>query len=83
MPKFRKKPVVIDAEQFIGDSHWPEGVEAHPQPHNGTDPLCKPHVKTLEGPMFVSEGDWIITGEVGEKYPCKDSIFQVTYEAVD
>lgn len=39
-------------------------------------------VKTLEGNMRVSDGDWIITGVKGEKYPCKPDIFEATYEPV-
>jgi len=39
-------------------------------------------LKTLEGDMRVSPGDWIITGVAGEKYPCKPDIFEQTYEAV-
>jgi hypothetical protein len=30
--------------------------------------------------MNVSDGDWIIKGVKGEFYPCKDDIFQTTYE---
>lgn len=37
-------------------------------------------VKTLEGNMKVSPGDFIITGVKGEKYPCKPDIFEMTYE---
>jgi len=39
-------------------------------------------LKTLEGDMRVSPGDWIITGVAGEKYPCEPDIFEQTYEAV-
>lgn len=63
MPKFRKKPVVIEAEQWWG--HSPAAIE------------------TLEGTMYASPGDWIITGIKGERYPCKPDIFEATYEAVD
>ena len=40
-------------------------------------------IKTLEGDMLASTGDWIVEGTQGEFYPVKDSIFQATYEAVD
>ncbi len=40
-------------------------------------------IDTLEGDHDVSEGDWIITGVKGEKYPCKPDIFELTYEPVD
>jgi hypothetical protein len=37
-------------------------------------------IDTLEGVMTAISGDWIITGVKGEKYPCKDDIFRMTYE---
>lgn len=40
-------------------------------------------IRTLEGDVRVSPGDWIITGVKGEKYPCKPDIFEATYEAVE
>ncbi len=40
-------------------------------------------IQTLEGTMVGEAGDWLITGVAGEKYPCKNSIFEATYEAVD
>ena len=43
-------------------------------------------IETLEsgpdGGHVVCPGDWIITGVQGEKYPCKDEIFRLTYEPV-
>lgn len=40
-------------------------------------------IDTLEGGHRVCPGDWIITGVRGERYPCKDKIFRMTYEHVD
>lgn len=73
--KFRKKPVVIEAEQF--DLSAPNGVCFCYKAE--TD---QAHIHTLEGIMKVTHGDWIITGVKGERYPCKPDIFQATYEAV-
>lgn len=83
--KFRKKPIVIEAEQFFYDQKpWPEGVEMKVIftdddgcPHSG------PVIETLEGNMRVAEGDWVITGVKGERYPCKPDIFEATYDAVE
>lgn len=36
-------------------------------------------IRTLEGDMKVSPGDWIIRGAAGEFYPCKPDIFEATY----
>jgi hypothetical protein len=37
-------------------------------------------IRTLEGGMTASPGDWIIRGVQGEFYPCKPDIFEATYE---
>jgi len=47
----------------------------------GTVYVAGPHIHTLEGPLHVTDGDWVITGVDGEKYPCKPDIFRATYEA--
>lgn len=39
-------------------------------------------LKTLNGPVFTNEGDWIITGVNGEQYPCDPEIFKELYEEV-
>jgi hypothetical protein len=39
-------------------------------------------IKTLEGDMKASIGDFIITGVNGEQYPCKPDIFEKTYEII-
>ncbi len=80
MAQYRKKPVVIEAEQFHADKKpWPEGViQCQPDP----DKPKEFKMNTLEGPFKVSEGDWIITDVKGERYPIKDEVFQMTYEPV-
>lgn len=86
MSKFRKKPVVIEATQFLGPGKqggpgqepFPAGVSVY-QVHDSWGAS----IQTLEGKMFVSVGDWIITGVKGEKYPCKPDIFEATYEPVE
>ena len=37
-------------------------------------------IKTLEGILYPSIGDWIIKGIKGEFYPCKPDIFVATYD---
>lgn len=81
MAKFRKKPVVIEAVQFdIAADAWPDGVLP---PGEGEKVFGCGYIQTLEGRMMVSNGDWVITGVKGEKYPCRNDIFEATYEAVD
>ena len=40
-------------------------------------------IKTLEGVMIGEPGDWLITGVKGEQYPCKNDVFEMTYEPVE
>ena len=39
-------------------------------------------IKTLEGMMEVSDGDFIIRGLAGEFYPCKAQIFHRSYDEI-
>ena len=39
-------------------------------------------IRTLEGDMRATYGDYIIRGVQGEFYPCRSDIFAVTYEEV-
>lgn len=91
MKKYRKKPVVIEAFQY--------GIDPRPDwfqdkvtsndiiTHVGMDVrdssqyYCE--IKTLEGVMIGSCGDFIIKGVQGEVYPCKPDIFEKTYELAE
>lgn len=86
--KYRKRPVVIDAEQFFPDRHpWPEGVLGidpdHPAPIVADHEATAWGIQTLEGWHLVSSGDWIVTGVKGERYSVKSDIFELTYELVE
>lgn len=69
--KFRKKPIIIDAEQWFPGKKM-ECIQGNP-----------PFIETLEGRLDVKPGDWIITGVKGEHYPCKPDIFEMTYDPLD
>lgn len=78
--KFRKKPVVIEATLPSKDPMPDWLLEAI---NDGTvEPrgLGLWSIKTLEGELLVSPGDWIIRGIKGELYPCKPDIFSATYD---
>lgn len=83
--KFRKKPVVIEAEQFDGHNNPFGVVKYHDcQTHGGACTYGGRHiVETLEGAHIATPGDWIIRGVKGEFYPCKPDIFEATYERVE
>jgi hypothetical protein len=94
VPKFRKKPVVIEAFQMTKErrwdnSEWPAWLHEawNKEPSEGAmwiDPLDPTREKlvlgTREGVHLVTWGDWIIRGVQGELYPCKPDIFEATYE---
>lgn len=86
MAKYRKKPVVVEAEQFfINKKSCPKGVnKTTPTDMRGRQNAPIHYwIDTLEGCLFVIDRDWIITGVKGEKYPCKPDIFEQTYELVE
>lgn len=91
MPKFIKKPIEIEAiqwnrwnlqeiKEFVGDSLVYEYYDAAWEVSKGPA-MVDMKIKTLEGEMQVSVGDYIIKGVKGEFYPCKPDIFEMTYEA--
>ena len=76
--KFRKKPVVIEANQWFKHGDHPAVLPTHTvDPDTGGR---QAYIETLEGQYLVTPGDWIITGVKGEHYPCKPDIFEMTYE---
>ena len=97
MSKYRKKPVVIEAFKYDGDLKGADGkyyvpdwaVQAFEKGvlfyELQLSPLHLPYelyIKTLEGNIHTSVGDYIIRGVKGELYPCKPDIFEKTYEEV-
>ena len=80
--KYMKKPVIIEAVQWTGDNFGEVALfcdrisEAIPQ----EDELI---IKTLEGNIIASKGDYIIKGVQGEFYPCKPDVFHKKYEEVE
>lgn len=86
--KYRKKPVEVEAIQWhektmlIGDvmKHF-GGIKDMGARSIGRKGGAL-FIRTLEGDMTVSDGDYIIKGVNGELYPCKPDIFEKTYEPV-
>ncbi|WP_312284147.1 hypothetical protein [Candidatus Igneacidithiobacillus taiwanensis] len=87
MPKFRKKPIVVEAFQPAMTKYkdWPLWATAAKEAEELVRITTWGAFKllTLEGYMPVNPGDWIIRGVKGELYPCKDEIFRQTYEEVE
>lgn len=85
MTKYRKKPIVIEAWRFAQPHQTkPEWLTSAFNSgiiwYQGGDASYLT-IRTLEGDMRAQLGDWIIKGVKGELYPCKNDIFQATYES--
>ena len=77
---------------LVGDALRPDTLRCESQPHASERPTkglwIDPAdgalmIRTLEGDMKVSLGDYIIRGVQGELYPIKESIFRETYEPAE
>lgn len=85
MPKYRKKPVVIEAIQWSGDISEAKAIEEwslNKAKWNGGHAYPSIFIETLEGKMTATPNDYIIKGIKGEFYPCKPDIFEESYEEV-
>lgn len=87
MPKFRKRPIVIEAVQFTGRNldevaHFiGSAMHFHRCRDGGADAV---DLTTIHGETaYARPGDWIIPEpEHGRFYPVKPDIFAATYEPV-
>jgi len=87
MPKYRKKPVVIEAFQLP-----PEGEDANEELINflhrsnrgiTSERNGSASISTLGGTMTANPRDYIVRDVKGEYYPCKPDIFEATYEPMN
>ena len=81
--KYRKKPVLIEAIQLTSDvaQFWRVYEFMRSDVQEWDDEPFRIRIRTLEGEMWATEGDWVIKGVQGEFYPCKPDIFAQTYES--
>ena len=87
MSKYRKKPVVIEAEIWTGNPMDFTALWIGQALFDGTIMADTGNrgllIRTLEGTMEAQTGDYLIRGVKGEIYPCKPDIFNVTYEPIE
>jgi hypothetical protein len=82
--KYTKKPVTIEAIQWTEENlpaikEWLGEILVSEARYSS--PIHWIYsIKTLEGNMKITEGDYIIRGVKGEFYPCKPDIFYATYD---
>lgn len=80
---YRKRPVTIEALQFLPDENIAEVIDFLIE-GNVTHVVTRAGIviPTLEGDMLAAPGDYIIRGVKREYYPCKPDIFEATYESL-
>jgi hypothetical protein len=89
MAIYRKKPIEIEAKQFLNDqSSYELILWINEGQHINNKPFAKWTndvliIPTLEGDHTANINDYIIKGIAGEFYPCKPDIFDATYEIIN
>ena len=91
MLKYIKKQIPIEAEKYRcgledGFDELEVAINAGLDIKSYIKPINAdkvPFIKTLEGKHYISDGDYIITGVDGERYPCKKEIFLRTYTLIN
>lgn len=91
MPRYRKKPVTIDAIRVAhalrdAKHDWNALPNWLRDAYEEGTVLFEDRavgIATMEGHMRGGWDDWIIRGLHGELYPCKPDIFEATYEPVE
>jgi hypothetical protein len=84
--RYRRRPLIVEAEQWSPGKEVPGVRGTGPSP----DPGCfiggrcnRPHVHTVHKGQTVTlePGDWVIAEPDGlHYYPCKPDVFEATYE---
>lgn len=85
MAQYRKKPVVIDAEQFFYDGPRVRGVFYPDLSADRRTWIGDAFVITIHDQrVYLQSGDWIIAEPDGEHYyPVKPDIFAASYEPME
>lgn len=86
MPKFRRKPVEVEAVQWLPETMpidpvdvWPEAVGDGLLRRSGESDLV---LKTIHRDFAIARpGDWVIAEPDGSGfYPCNPDVFEATYD---
>jgi len=86
MAKYRKRPIVIEAEQYVEYGKLVKGMCNSLSCYtSGKQGCVLPHVHTIHNDQIVplEQNDWILPEPDGlHFYPCKAEIFAATYDDV-
>lgn len=80
MARYRKRPIVVEAEQYFPDRPLPDGVRTNDYEHAPG----RHYVVTIHRQCaLLNPGDWVIAESDGEHfYPCSAEEFGRIYEPV-
>jgi hypothetical protein len=85
MKKYRKRPIIVEVEQFIQGNMDRCFNFVTCNKYADLDKVGNPifAIETLEGIMVAQLGDYIIKGVRGEFYPCNPDVFKETYDLIE
>ena len=95
MSPYKKRPEIFDAVQWFkqGDPPFYSTLSGEsrpyvlkPYPWDVKCDNCGKHMSNhgilLTGSQSVCPGDWIVTNNLGESYPCRPNVFEKIYEKI-
>ena len=89
MDKYRKKPVVVEAVQLSMenleaciDQMRADGYEVKTYSKPPMRAISGLQMKTENGIILVSFGDYLMKGIQGEYYPCPADVFEASCEVI-
>lgn len=82
--KFIKKPVVVEAVQWIGTDDSIDAIRALDTGTRAVDfTRHNVFISTLEGQMTAEIGDWVVKEVDGELYVYERDVFWLAHEAIN
>lgn len=62
--------MIVKKERWV----WGKNIEGVQYKKNNIGAIVQVYMETLQGILDVSPGDWIVTDDNGNKYPCKSEL---------
>lgn len=88
--KVMRRPVIVDAirvpNKILQSKEYFRWSQHQPEWYHGYDIWLREEglvLPTIDGDMLCRWGDWIIRGQDGELYPCKNEIFNKIYMRIE
>lgn len=81
MPKYIRKPVIVDAEPYQKglEDGYVDKIESIGEGVRGIREVSKPYIQTEHGQETLEIGDYIVVDELGNRSVVPSKIFEVIY----